>query len=138
MFNAELLGFNSYDFPPHDTVAFEPIVKRARDETNDCLQEYRSFKTAAVECAPPPPPPPPSQLGQADGSIPQSLPVFVLPAGFFAEQPSSSSHAHDPVDHHADPRRRKFRKESKFPLSGLLREEGGVFGFLDRVSNLDK
>jgi len=61
------------------------------------------------------------------------VPALVSP--YFAQQPTlpmPSIPLPQPsgVD---DPRRARFRKETKFPLAGLMREEGGVFGHLEKL-----
>ena len=65
------------------------------------------------------------------------VPALVSP--YFAQQPTLPMPSIMPsipltqpsgVD---DPRRARFRKETKFPLAGLMREEGGVFGHLDKL-----
>jgi len=74
----------------------------------------------------------------SDG-VPTSIPVFTLPHTF--------SQLVQPPDFHVpefeqprqlpfppircDPRRSKFKQDPKFPLAGLLREDGGVFAVMD-------
>ena len=37
------------------------------------------------------------------------------------------------LDEPVDPRRARFKRDPKWPMAGLLREEGGIFGHMDRV-----
>jgi len=55
-------------------------------------------------------------------AMPTPLP---MPPPFMLPQPVLV----EPVD----PRRARFKCGTKFPMAGLLREEGGIFGHMDRV-----
>jgi hypothetical protein len=61
------------------------------------------------------PPQPPHENVVDIIRVPEELPTFVLP---LPEVP-------------IDARRENFKTSKKFPMAGLLREEGGIFGWLD-------
>ena len=67
-----------------------------------------------------------TQIPTADESIPSSLPVFALPVGFSFQQSSPTPTNHD---------RRTGRW---FANAGLMREDGGVRGFLETSRKIDK
>ena len=85
----------------------------------------------------------------SDESVPQTLPLFTLPDGFaMAEHNQTQMRGGDvfdvvptlrlPTDDSVvvetpDPRREKCMKyrNPRFPLAGLMREQGGVYAFMD-------
>ena len=79
-------------------------------------------------------------------SIPTIDPRMIIPATEQAScqlwMPSESyslPHVHHLKDHIDDPRRHNFPCKSKaFPLAGLLREDGGIYGFLDACRTYSK
>ena len=53
--------------------------------------------------------------------LPMPLP-FMLPQPVLVER--------------VDPRRARFKRDPKWPMAGLLREEGGIFGHMDSLKSL--
>ena len=124
MFDAELLGLPSVG------------SKRPREEAECAVatdvavveQMASAIPTEAPPTRPQIPPTPTSTL---------SLPLFVLPPGFAFDGSSSGAPPSAPAVTVAtghDARREKIdeHRSKTFPMAGLMREEGGVFAFLDK------
>ena len=61
--------------------------------------------------------------------VPSTLPLFELPF----EMATPVSMTIEPAARLNDPRRNKFTSNKKFPMAGMLREDGGIFGFMDKI-----
>ena len=119
----------------------EVAVGLKRDRSEPLLPLLPPLPPLPLAPSLPLPPPPPLLPPRPDDSVPSSLPLFTLPADFaFASSDSAMYESVEPqtttttaYDPDADPRRREFAKHrsAKFPLAGLMRTDGGVFGFLD-------
>lgn len=89
----------------------------------------------------------PSAKATTDG-VPVTLPVFTLPSSFSQnhepyfytpqpEPPQPLPPQPRPTVEPIDTRRNKFKRDPKFPMAGLLREDGGIYGFLDKQKSIE-
>jgi len=83
-------------------------------------------------------PPPSAARAASDSSgVPSTLPVFSLPlpeiptpSPYDPFAPGSHGEA-EATNALVDSRRAKFKTDKKFPLAGILREDGGIFAWMD-------
>lgn len=137
MFDPLLCGFSTTSMPS----CVETQRKRTRDNESMHTPCHDPIQQRVATC----------DFGvanlQCNSSVP-SLPVFVTPVGFASTQKSHAFEASRAVYHmglapyttsRASDHRRdhllKYRDQA-FPMAGLMKDEGGIHGFLDRQRRL--
>lgn len=134
-FDPSCLGLD----PSFGVVSVETSISRQTD-VESRLAQTKKQRVDPPECWVPSafaPPPSAARAASDSSGVPSTLPVFSLP---LPEIPTSSPYDPFASDSHGeteaknalvDIRRAKFKTDKRFPLAGILREDGGIFAWMD-------